>query len=181
MVFKRKNKKILSGFSMIEAVLAIFICGATLVVFLSVFSPLLMLEFSKRDQILAANLAQEGVEIMRNIRDNNLKGQNAGSVKNAFDGPFPSASGCLSSALNYDYNYQYGGSPLTVTPCVGESIYKPVAVNSPNPPIGFQRTIGIRISGDSRIVTSVVRWKPKGSTEWSYITVEDTLYSWGNH
>jgi type II secretory pathway pseudopilin PulG len=67
---KSKNAK---GFTMIEAVFGIFIVGIISVSFFVVMSKMLKVQNSTRDQIIATNLAQEGIELARNLRDNNWK------------------------------------------------------------------------------------------------------------
>lgn len=59
------------GFSIIEVLIGIMIFSLGLVsIFMLILSALRMNEYSK-NSIIASNLAREGVEIVRNIRDNN--------------------------------------------------------------------------------------------------------------
>jgi Tfp pilus assembly protein PilV len=59
------------GFSIGEVVLSAFILAFTLVVLLRVLSVGLKDSMDSRDSIIATGLAQEGVELVRNLRDNN--------------------------------------------------------------------------------------------------------------
>lgn len=82
--FKNKNKK---GFSVGEVVLSVFIVGTTLTVIAAVMAKTMTTFFEDRDSVIASGLAQEGIEIVRNIRDNEwLKGDEALD----FDELFPS-------------------------------------------------------------------------------------------
>lgn len=171
---QKKNKHNERGFMIMEAVLSIFIVGVTLVTFLAVLSGIYRAEFAKRDLIIASNLAQEGIEIVRNIRDNNWKTCKDMTIspcveyKKAFDSPFPSGSayycadylavmggntGCdIGLKKNSDGFYAHSGDIITK----------------------FSRTIEITGSGDSRNIKSIVRWGIN-TTEMS-----DTLYAWGD-
>lgn len=67
-----KNKRnFLKGFSIGEVILSAFILAFTLVVLIRVLSISLRDSMDSRDSIIASDLAQEGVELIRNIRDNN--------------------------------------------------------------------------------------------------------------
>lgn len=69
---KRKNKNYFKkGFSIGEVILAAFILSFVLVTIVSVFSSGMRNSMDSRDAIIASELSQEGVELVRNIRDNN--------------------------------------------------------------------------------------------------------------
>lgn len=158
-----KIKKDLRGFSMIEAIIAVFICGTTFVVFMSVLLPVLKLEFYQREQIMASNLAQEGIEIVRNIRDNNLK---SGDL--AFDSPFPTNGSWCVDYNDNDVSSNSQGCSVVINNNDGPGNEK------------FTRKITVSGSGDSREITSTVTWKTGGSSSDSKVEIEDTLYAWGN-
>jgi prepilin-type N-terminal cleavage/methylation domain-containing protein len=64
----RKQK----GFSFIEVMTAMFVVTAGLLVVIKLFSSGFINSGMDRDRIIAAGLAQEGLEIVKNIRDNSL-------------------------------------------------------------------------------------------------------------
>ncbi len=66
--FKKNNTK---GFSFIEVMFVVFILSTALVVFIQVITKSMGHSMESRDTIIAAGLAQEGVELVKNIRDNN--------------------------------------------------------------------------------------------------------------
>jgi prepilin-type N-terminal cleavage/methylation domain-containing protein len=68
---KQFHKKFENGFTMIEIVIAIFILSLCLVAILSAFSVVTILTSDSADRLTGAYLAQEGMEIVRNIRDTN--------------------------------------------------------------------------------------------------------------
>jgi Tfp pilus assembly protein PilV len=60
-----------AGFSMMEVVLSVFLLSTGLVAAVQLMSRGLATSMDSRDQLIATGLAQEGVELVRNIRDNN--------------------------------------------------------------------------------------------------------------
>lgn len=67
---KLKNDK-KSGFTLIEIVLSIFIMSMALVSIFSAFSVIVISTSDTLNQLTATYLAQEGMEIVRNVRDTN--------------------------------------------------------------------------------------------------------------
>lgn len=65
-----KNKKY-SGFSFIESILSVFLIATGMIAVMSLMASNLRDSMDSRDQIVATLLSQEGVELVRNIRDNN--------------------------------------------------------------------------------------------------------------
>ncbi|HRZ95575.1 MAG TPA: hypothetical protein P5262_03360 [Candidatus Moranbacteria bacterium] len=71
---KIKNKKNFlhrKGFSFIESILAVFLVSVGVIAGLKLLTVGLKDSMESRDQFAASLLAQEGVELVRNIRDNN--------------------------------------------------------------------------------------------------------------
>ena len=111
------NKKI-KGFSLIETLVATFVLATGLLAAASLIFYSIESSMDSRNQVIAANLAQEGAELVRNIRDNNDPstpfanlGANPGGC---IDYANSSALSSCSFQLNYDNSnhYQYGaGTP----------------------------------------------------------------------
>jgi len=59
------------GFTIIELIITIFILSIAIVGIYSAFSMMVILTANASDRLTAAYLAQEGIEIVRNIRDTN--------------------------------------------------------------------------------------------------------------
>lgn len=76
-------KKSLSGFSTPEVLLSVFVVSIGLVTIMTVMSGSLRFSFNNRDIIIATDLAQEGVELVRNVRDNDFA--SGGTGFSAFD------------------------------------------------------------------------------------------------
>lgn len=133
------------GFSLLEVMLVVMILSVALLVFIQVTSQSITHSIESQDSIIAAGLAQEGVELVKNIRDNNWAGK-----KTAFESPFPSDGDCRIDYninknctlgmffLKFDGNFYNHGS--------GSEITK------------FFRKINIRTEGNTRVVTSYVIW-----------------------
>lgn len=69
----QKEKFILEkkrGFLMTEAVLSLFVLTVGLTTVLALIASSMRNSFNSRDTIIAVELAQEGVELVRNVRDN---------------------------------------------------------------------------------------------------------------
>ena len=68
-LFKQKNNK---GFSLVEVLIAISIFTMTIVTMMSVLSSGITDTTYAKQKIIASYLAQEGIEYVRNIRDNDV-------------------------------------------------------------------------------------------------------------
>ncbi len=157
------------GFMMIEAVFSIFIVGTILITFMAVMASVYRTEFAKRDLIVASNLAQEGIEIVRNIRDNNWK---ATPAKAAFASPpFPGDANGYCVVYNGDYHVN---SPTTV--CSGNLLNNNgFYEHGSGTATKFSRKVNIGSNPDgSKLITSTVTWDSKT------ITMTDSLYAWGD-
>lgn len=72
----KKNKlKFKKGFSIGEVILSVFILGVTMLTILAMYANSVKHFQDERDSVIASMLAQEGVELARNIRDNNWAGR----------------------------------------------------------------------------------------------------------
>jgi Tfp pilus assembly protein PilV len=113
-----KRKK---SFSMLEAIMSVAIVSIGLVAALSLLSKSTRESMDSRDQVIAGMLAQEGVEIVRNIRDNNwVNSAPSGSFNSLSNGNyycdcFSSCSLGSSYQLNLNGNNYYVHSAGTAT------------------------------------------------------------------
>lgn len=78
-----KEGKLLAGFTIIELIISIFILSVVTVGIFSTFSIMTILTSDTADRLTATYLAQEGMEIVRNIRDTNWLNMVAGSPAGA--------------------------------------------------------------------------------------------------
>lgn len=118
----RLFSKKLQGFSIAEAILAAFVLTTGLIAVMALIANSLKNSFETRDTIIAVELAQEGIELVRNVRDNDFIAGNDGFSR------FPSSKqycridykvnvnsnlDCSASNYSLQYNngfYEHGGS-----------------------------------------------------------------------
>lgn len=158
-----------SGFSIMEIVVAIFIITMGLVGVLSLINQNIQVEYINKNNLIASQLAQEGLELVRNIRDNNWL---AGSVWNYNIAPgsyIVDYTGYISSVSGIE------GAKLQRRNDVGEEGY--YWHNSGDPDTLFSRLITItQPSPELLNVFCLVQWQDRGQT---YQYAADTvLYNW---
>jgi prepilin-type N-terminal cleavage/methylation domain-containing protein len=185
------------GFTLIEIMITVFILSIAIVGVYSSFSVMLVLTSSSTDRLIATYLAQEGMEIVANIRANNwltcltpgcystnLLGSNdyywevdyttsPASDTLTWLKPWPSRGNCQNDTspgdcLNVDVNGFY--SYLTI------GTYKQTK---------FKRKLTIMslLEGSAMKVVSEVFWREKptilnASSTQASIKVEEVLYDW---
>jgi len=159
------------GFLIVEVLLALFIITAGLVVVLALFSKTAVNANQDRDSVIGTLLAQEGVEMVRNIRDNNWANN-----KGAFDtGTFPTVTR-INCKVAVGANSTFSDSVCSPTPfnlyLNSNNFY--TYVSAGNTPTKFQRRFFIYYDNSTAIgnggpnvssppvtsatITSVVTW-----------------------
>jgi len=140
-----------NGFSLIEVLAAVFVLAIGMLAVVGLQTKTIITSFENRDSIIASGLAQEGVELVRNIRDNNILNN-----REAFSG-IEGKSSCKISAdvtncdlsgnlnLHINSNNIYGATGSVVS-----SYTRRVNVNVIS---------GSQPEADELRVTSIVVWK----------------------
>lgn len=173
------------GFSMIEVIISIFLIIVGIIASVELISKSLKDSMDSRDQLIAVGLAQEGVELVRNVRDNNWL---TGLI------PIDNFRYIKNGDCRTDINYEYGvdgdircfkvdddfklyidSNGLYVHEIVGTS------------PSRFKRKLIISGSDDSRSIISMVSWGNNGfpldktgcSTAKKCVYAETSLSVWG--
>ena len=162
------------GFTLIEVIISIAVILTAIVGLIGLSSFSVSSLGIVKSKVIAVNLAQEGIEIVRNMRDSNwliyrdqidqgqsqlwLTGLNPGTYRVQYDSASLTANPDNPPLYKNSYGfYQYSPTGGTLTP--------------------FRRTITLQnISADEIRVTSQVTWSEKGRS--NTITVEDHLYNW---
>ncbi|MBI2633940.1 MAG: prepilin-type N-terminal cleavage/methylation domain-containing protein [Parcubacteria group bacterium] len=151
------------GFTLVEGLIASGLLVVGMAGVLALINSSLRLAAFAKDELIAANLAQEGVEIVRAIRDENWindRAFNSGIGVGDFIVHYPETRllGYQDMPLRFDSNtgfFQYQSGTNTV----------------------FKRTITIMGVSDNEFrVTSHVRWESRGIP--FSVDVEDHLFNW---
>ena len=183
----KKNKS--SGFTIIEAMIAAVVISVGLIGVLTLCTVSMKLGRISLNRVIAANLAQEGIEVIRSIRDNYwLNDDDPWSNL-----PFNVTAGCDKGIVvwntlfnEWNWNEKSESYYLNSSPQVGfyldaNSRY---IQGSGSPQTNFYRIIEIYdnedpdFSGDDirRRVVSKVKWEE--GNKFYEIQVEDWLYDW---
>lgn len=121
---KTKKFKEARGFSFGETLLAAFVLSVGLLSIVKLFQVSLNQSLFLRDATIASQLAQEGVELVRNVRDNNFIGGGTGFASFngtnrhcyiAVDSPTLNCFGSQSGTSRYNLVYQGGQYVSTTT------------------------------------------------------------------
>lgn len=170
-----KNKlKRQFGFSILEVIIAILIISIGMIGVLSLITQNIQVQYISKNDLIASQLAQEGMELVRNIRDTNwLTAGNdwkigAGASTNSdivqdgdyaidYSGFIVDIDSINNAGLNIDAaGFYTHGAGVAATP--------------------FSRLITVVDNGDYLEVECKVQWKERGRTH-DY-TVKTLLYNW---
>jgi hypothetical protein len=105
----QKKAGVCLGFSVVEVLLAFFVLLIGITSALGVIASSIRESTVNRDIIIASELAQEGVELVRNVRDNNFAkmADNDAGIE-AFSYFFPSGGADNNKDCIIDKNFEYG-------------------------------------------------------------------------
>ncbi|MBI1888987.1 MAG: prepilin-type N-terminal cleavage/methylation domain-containing protein [Candidatus Spechtbacteria bacterium] len=169
----------MKGFSLLEIIIAIAVLGSGIAGAIALINQTVVTGVFAQKQLIGAHLAQEGVEVMHNIRNTNWIKQNSDPAI-LWDGGLTDGNSCVNfnSASLSDAGFAAGScdSPAqrTLYFLNNRYIHSPTGVGSAT---NFFRYISIAHGVDSDAktfvrLTSTVSWD-KGS-----ISVEEVLYDW---
>ena len=157
------------GFSLLETTVAVAILTVSIVGPLTLASSTIKSASQSKNNLISANLAQEGIELMRSVRANNVLGGN--DWLSGMDSCLLSA-GCVIDATNLAIS-ACGSScpPLKLDPV--PSLYS----YTDGTDTIFGRKINITIiNGNEVKVSAVVSWQERfGSQQFS---VEESMLNW---
>ena len=176
------NKRNLTGFTLLEIIIAIFFVtigmGGVFIVIQKSFSVMSL----SASRLVAANLAQEGIEVVRNIRDTNWLEGGAVAWDEGIDEKI--------YEVQYDDNKADLLDPIVLCgadPCnyddmrflhIDGGFYKYLVPAVPNQQTKFKRKVTISDkTADSMKITAEVIWKERGGKEYTY-TAYNLLYDW---
>lgn len=146
-----------AGFTLLETLFAILIFSAALISLMAISSKGISATYQVKNETTAFYLAQEGLEVVRNIRDSNFNNSSGGTTWNAL------ISQCEGTSCEVVYN----GLIPSIGVCQQCEVFQNAAgyyVNGTGTPTGFFREITLTPQGttqDEYLVTSRVRWQAK--------------------
>ncbi|MFZ2831898.1 MAG: prepilin-type N-terminal cleavage/methylation domain-containing protein [Minisyncoccia bacterium] len=169
------------GFTLVETLVAIAILLIAVVGPISLIGNAIHNLYYAKDEMIAINLAQEGIEVVRQKRDSNLLSNTAWDT-----GFAPVAGGAVK-----DYIVDATTGTLTactiVTPCgvTQTPVYLDTTTGfykqASTPPVGpiktqFSRRISVSGIGNERAVTTTVIWKTGGTN--GTVSVSENIFKW---
>jgi len=141
------------GFTLLEIIIAIAILVIGIVGISTVFSRISILTSGISNRLVAAYLAQEGIEIVRNIRDTNWV-EEAGNWKEGLTDGDWEADYQTQGSLNDDYDSDF----LNIDGSTGFYSY------SAGTQTKYKRRITITSDGEDVLIVSVlIEWEEKGN------------------
>jgi len=158
------NKKNIAGFSLLEIVIVVFIMAIGLVGVISLTTQNLQAQTVNENKLIASGLAQEGIELARNWRDNNWL--DSVDWKTGMTGTFSA------DYLSSKYSVTGLNDNLARLKINASGFYE---INSGTNSI-FSRIITITDQGDYLNVVCTVRWLSVNSAN-TYVA-ETQLYGW---
>jgi hypothetical protein len=169
------------GFSFIGVTVATFIAMVGIMGVFSLANMSLSAAQVSKMRLIASGLAQEGVEIIRDIRKSNTDWRDWEWYSTTTPMAHPVGS-------SEEYCVQYNTASLSDPGC-----------SSPEDPIKLDTSLGLygvyqygdgedtsfyrkvtltRLSKDQVKVVVEVKWQIKGKSDWHYLIIEDRLWNW---
>ncbi len=170
---KEEGRKI-QGFTLIEVVIALFLVIVGIGGAFTLIQQVISFISISSSKLTAAYLSQEGIEIVRNVRDTNWL---EGGTNPWDEGLTDCSTGCI-----VDYNHSYGPNQLDPNLPVYASQYLNIDASgfysySSGTPTSFKRRITIgKPNSDTLEVSVQVQWEERGRTH--IITARENLYNW---
>jgi len=160
-MFKYKQK----GFTLIGVITTLFIVSVGLVGVINLANMSLKSATTSKMRLIASGLAQEGIEIIRDIRRANANQTNWSDWYNAIsNGDY---------RVQYDKEYLISFSSTTPLKIDAQGYYQYDSGNDSS----FYRKINFyKESSNELKLTVEIKWYSRG--RWSYLTVEDRLWNW---
>lgn len=169
------------GFTLLEMLFAVIIFSFALISLMGIASKGVIATATARDQLTAQYLAEEGLEVVRNLRDSNF-------LEFATDTPWLTNIGQCSENNPCDIEYSQSNQPV-LKQCSGSGACSALSegggvFRSPDDgaigePTTFSREIyvtGDGLPGNQRKVVSTVRWNQK--TFKRSFTIDTYISDW---
>ncbi len=174
-----QNKKTSRGFTLLEVLVATFIITISMIGIVGLFQQTVFNTVFSTSKLTAAYLAQEGIEIVRNIRDENWL-RMRGDLNAQWDENIPDSGDWEADYSSHSLVSSYGtGTNLNLV--TGSGFYGYTA----GIPTHFKRKITVSKSDisvpaddqpDMIKVIVQVEWTEKNQAH--YLTAQENLYNW---
>jgi len=178
------NVNMTKGFTLMEAIVAIFLLTVGIIGVSILITNTISSTRISTDKLIASYLAQEGIEIVRNIRDTNwLEPSHSPPAPHPWDEGLTTCGGAcdattgngciadyISSADSHPNLTTYTGQVLNIDTANGFYSYSALT------PTKFKRKIVIMPAGDILNVCILIEWQAKGKTY--QIEAQENLYNW---
>ena len=165
------------GFTLIETLVAITLLTVAIVVPMSLVTKSLSTAYYARDQVTAFHLAQEAIEIVRHVRDNNILKNALGTPTDLLNGIFLDGRAFIVDARNNDIvACPQNGCPVLNT----NGTFYGYETGVGWVPTNFTRTVRAQFvdsTSDEVHVSVEVSWKT-GSFNVRRFTISANLYRW---
>ncbi len=182
-MYNQRRSNFKKGFTIIETLVALSIFTFSILGLIVITSQGVSDTNFAKNKLVATYLAQEGIEIVRNMRDTNALG--GGTWQTIFQGPLV---GCY--AAGQITGCDIDPATLTIEPCsLALRSCGPIRYNAANgayvlgstnptlPETPFRRQITLLDMGNAEVeITSVISWT-QGTTPRSVTVVED-VFDW---
>lgn len=162
-LFLRRKNFLESGFTLIETLVATGIIVVGLVSAMALINISLFYVFNINNRLIAAHLTAEGIELIRNTRDNNWL-QNLAWNTGLANGDYQVAHNLMSPSA-------YSGDRLLLD--LGTGFY---GYSSGVPTLYLRKVSVSNLSSYEILVISTVTWQVKGATYNS--SAEEHLFDW---
>lgn len=164
------------GFTLIETIVALAILLIAVVAPVSLIGDALHKMYYARDEVLAVNLAQEGIEMVRQIRDSNVL-SGAGWLTNLGGGAPSTYMVDAYNFINGAHTMIYCGGSCGPQPVYFDSNIGLYRQNSVSTPTQFSRIVTVvGVSATEAQVTSAVTWKTGGTA--GSVSVSEDIFRW---
>ena len=157
MIPRRGKNSPQAAFTLIEMLVVVFVVGIGLVGALSFFNINLNNQFEAKNELIAAGLAQEGADLVRNIRDYNLLNSKAWDFNLA---------GCTKIDFYSLANHQCSNVGTAVCVDANNRYYQCASGNAV-----FTRSVSVgNVGADgSRKITCTVSWNGRNTQSVDYL------------
>jgi type II secretory pathway pseudopilin PulG len=164
----KKNPGFRPAFTLVEIVVVLFIISVGLIGILSLIVQNIQSQDYNKNNLIAYQLSQEGMELVRMVRDTNWKNSRP------FNESLASASGTV---YTYSMDYQDLVPQSVVSPVALKKDANGFYIHGVGEDSGFSRLLSLELISDHSLrVQSSVFWKNRGR-DYSYV-LETILYDW---